>query len=82
MYTFLSVLRSGIVWSEVMNIFSFNRYSQVVFHTVLPLTLPSAMHENFSGSQPAKIQYVCYTFLILAILVVISHMDLHFSDDC
>lgn len=37
MYTFLSVLRNGIAWPEVINIFSFNRYSQVVFHTVYHL---------------------------------------------
>lgn len=61
MYRFLSVPRNGIAWSGVMNIFNFNRYSQIVFHTVVPLTLPSAMHENFRGSQPARIQYVYVT---------------------
>lgn len=73
-YISLCTQEMELLGQGLWNIFNFNRYSQIiVFHTVVPVTLPSAMHENFRGSQPARIQYVYVT-------PVVSHMDLHFPD--
>lgn len=76
-----SIPGNGIAWSEGMPKFSFSRYCQIVFQSVCTSYTATSNAWEFPCSAACQ-QSICCILLILAILIIISHVDFHFSDDC